>query len=188
MSFRRGRRPPFSASACLADASRRERPFVRLLIWLGWLCLKGAPGLSHRLMPGISLGVFLEKVLIFFQFLELSPQRPVCWFLRQGIPYLEIPPHRFNCLLSNSFARASPLLGSWPVKCDFTRSFIDDDVIRMGVNIRRVKALVCVFIENRSVLFFVLSRILQKPERFLSPRAFGPRNHLQKLASRLGVS
>src|SRR6516225_5505344 len=28
MSFRRGRRPPFSASACLADASRRERPLV----------------------------------------------------------------------------------------------------------------------------------------------------------------
>jgi hypothetical protein len=63
-----------------------------------------------------------------------------------------------------------------------------DPADRVGVNIRRVKALSFVFIENRSVLFYVLSRILQKPERFLSPRAFGPRNHLQKLASRLGVS
>src|SRR6516162_2346478 len=188
MSFRRGRRPPFSASACLADASRRERPFVRLLIWLGWLCLKGAPGLPHRLMPGVSLGVFLEKVLIFFQFLELSPPRPACWFLRQGVPYLEIPPHRFNCLLSNNFARASAFLVNWPVNCDFTRSIIDVDVVRVGVNIRRVKALAFVFFENRSVLFFVLMRKLQNLDRFLTPRAFGPRNHLQKLASRLGVS
>src|SRR6516162_9871383 len=209
MSFRRGRRPPFSASACLADASRRERPFVfkpsrklsrrkpslssffaprRLLIWLGWLWLKCTPGLSQRLVPEVSLGIFLEKVLIFFQFLELSPERPVCWFLRQGGLYLEIPPHRFKCMLSNNFARASLVLGFWPVDCDFTRRFIDDEVVRVGVNIRRVKALAFVFSENRSVLFYVLGRKLQNPERFLSPRAFGPRNHLQKLASGLGIS
>src|SRR5207245_10823036 len=109
-------------------------------------------------------------------------------FLRQGRLYLEIPPHRFKCMLSNSFARASLVLGFWPVDCDFTGSFIDDEVVRVGVNIRRGKALAFVFFENRSVLFYVLMRNMQKLDRFLSPRAFGPRNHLQKLPSRLAVS
>src|SRR5215217_8457161 len=105
-------------------------------------------------MPRGSLGVFLEKVEIFFQFLELSPQRPACWFLRQGGLHLEIPRQRFKCVLSNNFARASRFLGNWPVNCDFTRNFIEDEVVRMGVNIRRVKAFSFVFFENRSVLFF----------------------------------
>src|SRR5215216_7633088 len=106
-------------------------------------------------MPRNSLGVFLEEVLISFQFFELSPQRPVCWFLREGGLYLEIPPERFKCVLSNSFARASLFLVNWAVNCDFTRSLIEDDIVRVGVNIRRVKALAFVFFENRSEPFFV---------------------------------
>src|SRR6516165_8602950 len=124
-------------------------------------------------MPGVSLGVFLEKVLIFFQFLELSPQRPVCWFLRQGVPYLEIPPHRFNCLLSNNFARASAFLVNWPVNCDFTRSVIDVDVVRVGVNIRRVKALVFVYRKSERT-FLCIDAKTAKPRPLSHSSRFRP--------------
>src|SRR5437763_1828534 len=105
MSFRRGRRPPFSASTCLADASRRERPFVfkhsrklsrrghpypsffdprRLLFGSGGFASRARRACRSASRLAFLSKSFLEKILIFFQFLELSPQRPVCWFLRQG--------------------------------------------------------------------------------------------------------
>lgn len=52
----------------------------------------------------------------------------------------------------------------------------------------RLKALALALFENRTVLFLVSNRMLQIFQRRPSPSAFGPRDHLQKLASRLGVS
>jgi hypothetical protein len=45
-----------------------------------------------------------------------------------------------------------------------------------------------VFCENRIEPFCVLSRKLQVLERSRNPPGFGPRNQLQKLACRFGVS
>jgi len=50
----------------------------------------------------------------------------------------------------DSFARAGLFLGHRPVNCDLTCSFINDDVVRVGIDIRRIKALAFVFFENRT--------------------------------------
>src|SRR5260370_40774733 len=91
-------------------------------------------------------------------------------------------------MLSNSFSRAGLFLAQRPLNRDFTRSFIDDDIVRVGEDIQRIKALAFALFENRTVLFLVLNRKFQNFQRSPSPPTFGPRDHLQKLASRLGVS
>ena len=95
---------------------------------------------------------------------------------------------KYRRLLSNSFSRAGLFLAQRPLNCDFTRSFINDDIVRVRKDIQRIKALALALFENPAVLFLVLNRILQNFHRSPSPPTFGPRDHLQKLASRLGVS
>src|ERR1700738_3952108 len=89
-------------------------------------------------------------------------------------------------------SRKLPLTGLFlikrPVSCDFTSRFINNDVVRMRIDIWRIKPFAFVLLENWSVLFFVLSRVLQKLDRTRSPRAFVPRNQLQKLVCCFGVS
>src|SRR5260370_10362650 len=91
-------------------------------------------------------------------------------------------------MLSNSFSRAGLFLAQRPLNRDFTRSFIDDDIVRVGEDIQRIKALSLALFENRTVLFLVLNRKFQNFQRSPSPPTFGPRYQFQNLTRRLDVS
>ena len=79
-------------------------------------------------------------------------------------------------------------LGYWTVNCDFTRMLIDQEIVRVGVDIGRIAALSFVLCENRTELFYVFMSTHIIPLRYHGPTALYPPNHVEKLARRSGVA
>src|SRR5277367_5066347 len=75
-----------------------------------------------------------------------------------------------------------PSIVTSPVVRSMTRSS------GFGEDIQWFNALALALVENRTVLFLVSNRLLQKFRRRPGSPAFGPRNHVQKPACRPGVS
>src|ERR1700730_18422943 len=83
--------------------------------------------------------------------------------------------------------RASLFLGHRTVNCDLARMPVDNYVIGVGIYLQRLQPIAFALGELRSELFLVAERVLQNFLRESRTGAFGARDHLQELASRLGI-
>src|ERR1700730_5124877 len=83
--------------------------------------------------------------------------------------------------------RASLFLGHRTVNCDLARLPFDNYVIGVGIYLQRLLPIAFALVELRSELFLVAECVLQNFLRESRTGAFGARDHLQELASRLGI-